>query len=874
MASDRQQTALCNLRFSANSKQFITKCKQMVKTGQALKVFFGFDSNNASTILMADDYARAIAERKTNSFESFHDLYKMKCKRDNLPEPSSVWETSERFFGIPGGHASNLPAKANPIRTACGGLMYDLYAEGCNYNHPMIFSKDHGLGIRPENVLKTIGTFNKGSKSYRTDVEGRYHNGSARILAGSSAVLIMVRFAPEFLEAGEEDVVCFLPIWREEHYECGNANGAWVTLVNPGTNPDLKPDDIFRLSPEELKKIVLKVPAHLVQEWIPEEVIKVSDNELVGNKWIENPTPNLLRPFRQGLEAIQFDYDMGNHYKHLLHGLDGNGILQFYYTQLWDPPMPFGLYDIRPTNIPDTVKRLKFRTVIGNKGRIQNNYKETNPALKRIQVIEESIFTYRPDPNQAKSFTLTASWILTTPPVRKTGTAKVSDHVPIETYLEAGTQIVMDLGLGQAAITSGLDFFSATTTGRKLKSYLELVKKRIAFHVDLKPLNPHKDILNHIITTNRTITKSTAWSNLQESVINTFANDQKLLKCIHDEAKATQFPSNGINQKELEKKIAEMCRGFGKFILVDVPKENMRKDFPLGLDPNGPSLTELSLTQPYHIEIVPDRKLHFSIKSNAPDGIASIKIDVPEHILQKENISRNWSKGWVDVTLVTKKNVAIGDTGQINIVVYNKGNIIEMFNVPLTVVERKIQGESKTQTRKEMKKGPLQVNITQVYKEDWNKEPFWTENDYATCNFIPADPTKEGSTPYLKIMVNMDNRLIHSVCLSAKDNEIAILGKQKNFLETMSGYLVQQHLLYIKADKELAEDVIKINIQALAVSWTLANEKGATKTFYAVANDVVNNHITIADTIDNTAEDENLPEITTFKPVSSVFTNT
>lgn len=198
----------------------------------------GDREGNFGNINIGSDPGYAIVERVTNAIdavierEAARRLAKAKGKK---AVPTSPREAVEEWFGVPGGRVGNLKDLAKRQKLADEVIVRLL--DGTTKKHPTVEVRDHGVGLTPEMMPRTILSLNETNKIDKPYLAGAYGQGGSTALAFSPlGALLVSRRQPDLLPPGESDRVAVTFARYNELDINRNKNGRYEYLVGADGN--------------------------------------------------------------------------------------------------------------------------------------------------------------------------------------------------------------------------------------------------------------------------------------------------------------------------------------------------------------------------------------------------------------------------------------------------------------------------------------------------------------------------------------------------------------------------------------------------------------------------------------------------------------
>jgi hypothetical protein len=145
--------------------------------------------NNRGTIEVSSDPARSAVERLTNGMDGILELeYE---RHSGLPECRSPREAAVAWLGVP---ENGLSAMSPAQRRALAQRVSIRMEEGEGRESRVLDVRDHGIGIAPENVTRTILSLNESNKLQKHYLAGAYGQGGSSTFAFSKYSLIACRY--------------------------------------------------------------------------------------------------------------------------------------------------------------------------------------------------------------------------------------------------------------------------------------------------------------------------------------------------------------------------------------------------------------------------------------------------------------------------------------------------------------------------------------------------------------------------------------------------------------------------------------------------------------------------------------------------------
>ncbi len=301
----------------------------------------GDREGNFGSINIGSDPGYAFVERVTNAIDAVIEREALRrARKRHKVSPLSPREAGEAWFGVPGGRISNLPIQSSKS-TKGAATRQDLANEivikildGDNKKNPTIEILDHGVGLTPSIIPRTILSLNENNKIDKPYLAGAYGQGGSTALAFSPyGTLITSRRQPDLL-GGAPDVVAVTIARFNELDPKSNKNGRYEYLVGP-------------------------------------------DNEVA---WIDH---NLVAEHQPGTSVVHFNLEIP-HYSARLTQLTGSlwWLLQ---NSLFDPVLPFWVEERRLLML-EKGKDADRRTIAGNYTRLTDDRKDRVEYLNSVDV--------------------------------------------------------------------------------------------------------------------------------------------------------------------------------------------------------------------------------------------------------------------------------------------------------------------------------------------------------------------------------------------------------------------------------------------------------------------------------------------------------
>src|SRR5208337_74938 len=146
--------------------------------------------NNRGTIEVSSDPARSAVERLTNGMDGILELEYQ--RHSGLPECRSPREAAVAWLGVAeNGLSAMTPAQRRSLAQRVSIRM----EAGEGRESRIIEVRDHGIGITPEDVRRTILSLNESNKLQKHYLVGAYGQGGSSTFAFSRYSLIACRYA-------------------------------------------------------------------------------------------------------------------------------------------------------------------------------------------------------------------------------------------------------------------------------------------------------------------------------------------------------------------------------------------------------------------------------------------------------------------------------------------------------------------------------------------------------------------------------------------------------------------------------------------------------------------------------------------------------
>lgn len=210
-------------------RDLIDKIKQRLGSDVVWKDVGGRE-NNLATINMGTDPASALTERLTNAIDAVIDHRWMELNKPT--NVSSPREAVEKWFGIEGGHLSNVEnLRDEDIKDIRDRVRVTLRDSGVG-DQPTVDVRDRGIGIKAENFADSILSLNQSRKLSKFHLAGAFGQGGSTALAGSEYTLIVSKAAPT---QDESPPVAFTIVRFNEGDLELDKHGTYEFMVNPRT---------------------------------------------------------------------------------------------------------------------------------------------------------------------------------------------------------------------------------------------------------------------------------------------------------------------------------------------------------------------------------------------------------------------------------------------------------------------------------------------------------------------------------------------------------------------------------------------------------------------------------------------------------------
>lgn len=145
--------------------------------------------NNSGIIQVAGDPARALVERITNAIDAV--IEREHHKHQGRPECESPKDAATAWLGVPHEGLHKLsPVQARHIAEESVRL---LLLEGDGRTKRTVEIADHGIGVKPEEMARTILSLNEGNKLKKFYLAGAFGQGGSASFASCELTLVASR---------------------------------------------------------------------------------------------------------------------------------------------------------------------------------------------------------------------------------------------------------------------------------------------------------------------------------------------------------------------------------------------------------------------------------------------------------------------------------------------------------------------------------------------------------------------------------------------------------------------------------------------------------------------------------------------------------
>jgi hypothetical protein len=151
----------------------------------------GDNDNNLAIINLGSDPAGGVVERITNAFDAVMELeWNERGQPSHLVSPRSA---VEQWFGIRDGKLASVDDLRDPDIEAISKRVVVSVYESERAERPTIAVRDHGIGLRAEEMATTILSLNKSRKLRKLYLAGAFGQGGSTALAYSPYTIIASR---------------------------------------------------------------------------------------------------------------------------------------------------------------------------------------------------------------------------------------------------------------------------------------------------------------------------------------------------------------------------------------------------------------------------------------------------------------------------------------------------------------------------------------------------------------------------------------------------------------------------------------------------------------------------------------------------------
>jgi hypothetical protein len=161
-----------------------------IKTDQVKWIPFGDRPNNRGTIEASADPGRSLVERLTNGIDALLELQFIIHK--GIPDCKSPKEAATAWLNIP---ANGLSDMSPSERRSIARNVEIRLKNGEEKQSRTIEIRDRGIGIKPEEMKKTILSLNESNKISKYYLAGAYGQGGSSTLAACKYIVIASRTA-------------------------------------------------------------------------------------------------------------------------------------------------------------------------------------------------------------------------------------------------------------------------------------------------------------------------------------------------------------------------------------------------------------------------------------------------------------------------------------------------------------------------------------------------------------------------------------------------------------------------------------------------------------------------------------------------------
>jgi hypothetical protein len=187
---------------------------------------------NYGSINIGSDPGHAFVERVTNAIDAVIEREALRRAAKGMAKdmPASPREAVEAWFNVPSGRVSKLPINK---RQALADEVIIRILEGASKKQPTLEIIDHGIGLTPNLIPRTILSLNDTNKINKPYLAGAYGQGGSTALAFSPKGTLITSRRHSDLLAGEPDEVAVTLVRYNELDPNENKNGRYEFLVMP-----------------------------------------------------------------------------------------------------------------------------------------------------------------------------------------------------------------------------------------------------------------------------------------------------------------------------------------------------------------------------------------------------------------------------------------------------------------------------------------------------------------------------------------------------------------------------------------------------------------------------------------------------------------
>lgn len=217
--------------------------QDLLDSGEALTRPVGDRGENAGQIMIATDPIKALTEVIGSNTQ---DAMTARFVEETGQSPSNPRDSVEKRLGFHQGRFEDKRVSNNHIKQALEDVQITLRGHiprGVQPSYSTIDVRDHGVGVRPEDVSSTLCGLGGGGKACRPEYAGAFAQGAKAVLFFANAKEGLSQTVCQLLitrhhQSGGEVSVSFIVFNRRDGKDGGDLarTPRWEYLVNPNTN--------------------------------------------------------------------------------------------------------------------------------------------------------------------------------------------------------------------------------------------------------------------------------------------------------------------------------------------------------------------------------------------------------------------------------------------------------------------------------------------------------------------------------------------------------------------------------------------------------------------------------------------------------------